>query len=309
MTNKNKTVLITGVCGFIGRYVARHFSKAGWRCVGIDIAASENAPSSYLSSYHSMSLPYPGLGPFLKDQKPDVCIHCAGRASVGFSKIEPADDFYNGPVMTFELLNAIRTNAPECRFLFLSSAAIYGNPSWLPVSEVHPPAPISPYGFHKLQCEQICREFAEIYHMKTAGIRIFSAYGQGLRRQVLWDICQKALSGNVVRLQGTGRESRDFIHAADIARAMMVIAEAADMRGEAYNLAAGIETTIKELAYMIKSALNWDGEIQFEGTLPPGTPVNWRADITKLSSLGFDPEIDIKDGVHQFADWCRTEYI
>ncbi len=309
MTPKTKTILITGVCGFIGRYIARHFSKAGWRCVGIDIAASENAPTAYLSAYHCRNLPDPDLGLLLRDLKPDVCIHCAGRASVGFSKAEPADDFHNGPVMTFELLNAIRLHAPGCRFIFLSSAAVYGNPTSLPVSENNIPAPISPYGFHKLQCEHICREFSEIYDIKTTSIRIFSAYGQGLRRQVLWDICQKALSGSIIRLQGTGQESRDFIHAVDIARALLVIANGADMRGEFYNLAGGMETTIADLSHMIQSALNWDGEIHFEGTLPPGTPLNWRADISKMSSLGFQPTIDLQEGVTRFANWCRTEYL
>ena len=90
----DKTVYITGVAGFIGRYVAQHFSSEGWSVIGIDHASPENAPLSSLSSYYDLHLPNTAFGDLLQKHSPDVCIHCAGRSSVGFSITEPSSDFY-----------------------------------------------------------------------------------------------------------------------------------------------------------------------------------------------------------------------
>lgn len=309
MNTQTKSVLITGVAGFIGRYVARYFSEQGWSVIGVDNSTPENAPLANLSAYHRLQLPDATINSVLKDNLPQVCIHCAGRASVGLSMTEPAADFYSNTMVTFELLNALRLNAPECRFIFLSSAAVYGNPESLPVSEKQLYAPLSPYGFHKLQSEQLCLEFTKVYNLPTASLRIFSAYGPGLRRQVLWDICHKAISQSSLILQGTGKESRDFIHALDIAKALNVVAESAPMQGEAYNLGTGREVCIEELAHLILDALELDYPVQFDGAAPVGTPLNWQADVSKLKNLGFTPSVPLERGVKTFANWCRAELI
>jgi UDP-glucose 4-epimerase len=306
---RQKSILITGVAGFIGRYVARYFSEQGWFVVGVDNSAPENAPIGNLSVYHRFQLPDANLNNVILEYSPEVCVHCAGRASVGLSITDPTDDFYTNTALTFEILNALRLNAPNCRFIFLSSAAVYGNPESLPVNETQSPFPLSPYGFHKLQCEQLCLEFTKVYNLPTASIRIFSAYGPGLRRQVLWDICQKALIKNAVKLQGTGQESRDFIHALDIAKALMKIAESAPMQGEAYNLASGREVKISELAHIVLSALEYQGVPEFDGIVPMGTPLYWQADISKLVALGFTPTVLLERGIKTFANWCQAELV
>ncbi len=298
-----KTVLITGVAGFIGRYVARHFSEQGWRITGIDDCPPDNALFANLSAYHSLHLPDAALSGLLRDHSPHVCIHCAGRASVGLSITDPVADFYSQTVLTFEILNALRLDVPSCRFINISSAAVYGNLRTLPVSETQPPAPLSPYGFHKWQGEQLCQEFAKVYGLPTASVRIFSAYGSGLRRQVLWDICHKALTQNPIILQGTGRESRDFIHALDIPRALMVVANSAPMQGEVYNLATGREVTIAELAGVVFNALGYKGELQFDNVVPTGTPLNWQADVSKLKAMGFRASMPLESGVKNFVKW------
>lgn len=303
----SSTVLITGVAGFLGRYVARHFHGQGWKVIGIDSAPPENAPLADLSAYFGVLLPSRELDSLLEKHTPDLCVHCAGRASINLSISDPASDFHAGPVLTFEILNALRLRAPQCRFLFMSSAAVYGNPEVLPVKETHAVAPILSYGFHKRLCEQLCVEFAAVYGMRTASLRIFSAYGTGLRRQVIWDICRKALAERKLVLQGTGRESRDFVHASDIASALEIAAKTAPMRGEAYNLATGREVTIADLARMILKTLKIDGVPDFDGIVPAGTPLNWRADISLLSKLGFSPSIPLEQGVQSVVNWCREE--
>lgn len=304
-----QTVLITGVAGFIGRYVARHFSEQGWSVIGVDNSPPENAPTANLKVYQRLQMPDAALNALLQEYTPQACIHCAGRASVGLSMTDPLSDFYTNTALTFEILNALRLNAPNCRFIFLSSAAVYGNPESLPISETQSTAPLSPYGFHKWQCEQLCLEFAKVYGLPTASVRIFSAYGPGLRRQVIWDICQKAITQPLVTLQGTGQESRDFIHALDIAKALLALINSAPMQGEAYNLASGREVTISELANLILSSLDYEGVPQFDGVVPAGTPLNWQADISKLMALGFSPSVPLERGVKTFANWCRAELV
>ena len=89
----------------------------------------------------------------LQEESPHVLVHCAGRASVGISFEDPLADFHGNSVLTYSILDSLRLHAPACRFINLSSAAVYGNPSALPVTEDTAIAPISPYGFHKLQTE------------------------------------------------------------------------------------------------------------------------------------------------------------
>jgi UDP-glucose 4-epimerase len=179
----------------------------------------------------------------------------------------------------------------------------------LPVSETHSAKPLSPYGFHKLQGELLCEEFAQVYGLGTASVRIFSAYGPGLRRQVIWDMCAKLLSParEPILLYGTGRESRDFIHARDVARALLLLATSAPCKGERYNLGAGREVTIAELFQMLSRELGCRTEPIFSGESRPGDPLNWRADISRLKSLGFEPSVDLEQGLRTFAAWVTAE--
>ena len=308
--NRTATVVITGAAGFIGRRVACRFAQEGYRVVGIDTLAPENAPLADFRRYVRLALPSPKAATVLAEVQPDVCVHCAGRASVGASMAEPAEDFYESPVLTFELLNTLRLRVPTCRFLFVSSAAVYGNPEPLPVAEDRAPDPISPYGYHKLYCEQLCHEFHKLYGIRAAAARIFSAYGAGLRRQVIWDICRKVLTEPRVELLGTGAESRDFIHAIDIARGLDLLAHEAPMEGEVYNLCCGTETSVERLAAMIVEYLGETGNakrIVFDKTVPPGTPLRWKGDIGKIAALGFQPSISLEHGLRATAAWCRAE--
>jgi UDP-glucose 4-epimerase len=303
------TIVITGVAGFIGRYVARHFQRKGWTVVGTDNSTPENAPTGNLSSYHRMRLPDEAFGQLLESVQPDILVHCAGRAAVALSVENPHSDFYSNAVVTFEILDAVRKNAPNCRTIFLSSAAVYGNPEALPIAESCLPSPVSPYGFHKLQSEQLCAEFSKIYGLKTASTRIFSAYGPGLRRQVIWDICQKAILQDSLILQGTGEESRDFIHALDITQAIDCITQNAEMNGEVYNLATGEEVKIRSLVNLVLESLEIEQQPEFNCVVPAGVPLNWRADISSLRSLGFEPTVSFDRGIKTFAYWCRAELL
>jgi UDP-glucose 4-epimerase len=302
-----KTLLITGSAGFIGRTLARYFTRRGYQVYGIDRAHAENAPLTDLNDYAQTELPSSLFSEALRHWKPNAILHCAGRASVAGAMQDPLSDFQDGPALTSFLLDEVRKIDPDCAFILLSSAAVYGNPSSLPVSEKTVPNPVSSYGYHKWQSEISCREYASLWGMRTASARIFSAYGAGLRRQVMWDITHKALTQPEVRLQGTGQESRDFIHAQDIACGLDVMLENARLDGEVYNLAGGRETPIAHLAELILYQLGLSVTPIFSGELPPGTPKQWCADIGQIQSLGFVPQVNLEQGVESFVDWCRHE--
>jgi UDP-glucose 4-epimerase len=302
-----KCILITGVSGFLGRAIAHHFSRRGILVYGVDRASVENAPIADLKAYSALTLPEPRFDSLLAEWQPQAVIHCAGRASVPQSMQNPAEDYRQGPALSFYVLDAIRRITPECVFLLLSSAAVYGNPVRLPIREDDPLAPISVYGFHKWQSELICQEFTRLYGQKTASARVFSAYGIGLRRQVMWDIAQKVLTQNEIILQGDGSESRDFLHSVDIANALDCILHSAPLHGEAYNVASGEEIRIDTLAAMIVRRLAPTVAVKFSGALPAGTPKNWRADISFLLNLGYKPTIDLFSGVESFVTWVAKE--
>lgn len=303
------TVLITGATGFIGRYVARQFAQTNWSVVGLGTHPPENAPTPDLAAYYPLILPSTELAQVIQQTQPQVCIHCAGRASVDLSVVDPASDFNASVAVTFNVLDTLRIYAPTCRVIYLSSAAVYGNPASLPITETHGANPISPYGFHKLMGEQLCAEFFKLYQLPTTIVRIFSAYGPGLRRQVLWDICRKALTQPTLMLRGTGQESRDFIHVRDIARAIYLLATQAPFEANIYNLASGVETPIEALATIVRRELNCSIPLEFDGIVPLGNPLNWRADMSKLQNLGFVPEVSLARGVQVYAQWCRAEIL
>jgi UDP-glucose 4-epimerase len=303
----DKKLLLTGAAGFLGRHIARHFASAGWQVLGVDVVAPENALKGPGIEYAQLDLPSAELADLLKEQQPTACVHCAGRASVPMSLKDPAADFQANTVLVFEILEALRRHAPRCRFVLLSSAAVYGNPERLPVRESDAIAPLSPYGFHKRQAELLLEEFARVYGLPTVVTRIFSAYGPGLRRQVVWDICERILTQGVLTLSGTGQESRDFIHAADIAEGLAVVTGKAPANGEAYNLSTGRETTIAELAALLASFLGKNTAAVFDGKSRIGDPINWRSDIGRMSALGFAPRMSLEAGLAQTAAWTRAE--
>lgn len=302
-----KTVLVTGAAGFLGHYIVEHFAGRRWKVVAVDHLPPTTAKFAPGIVYHRLRMPNSLLTPLIAAEAPDVCVHCAGSASVGFSLENPSADFHSNTVLTFELLEALRRNAPRCRFVMLSSAAVYGNPAALPVRESDATAPLSPYGFHKLQCEMLCAEFTRFFDVPTAVARIFSAYGPGLRKQVVWDICRRVLTKGTLPMHGTGRESRDFIHASDIARGIFTLAEAAPAEGEVYNLASGREVSIGELTCLLLAELAPTVKAEFDGAPTPGDPINWLADISKIRALGFTPKIDLKDGLRDVVRWSRAE--
>jgi UDP-glucose 4-epimerase len=186
--------------------------------------------------------------------------------------------------------------------LLVSSAAVYGNPAAIPVGEDAPLAPISPYGFHKIQQELLLDEYRKVFGVRTCKARVFSTYGPGLRHLAVWDIAQRALRGDF-SLHGSGQESRDYLHVHDVGRGLAHLCRHAPFEGEAINIASGQETPIGDLARMIYAGLGVQGEPRFQGDELSGSPLRWRADVSRLHALGFAAEFAAEDGLRETMKW------
>jgi dTDP-glucose 4,6-dehydratase/UDP-glucose 4-epimerase len=296
-------ILIVGSKGFIGSHLFDYLSdQDNYEIWGCDVVTDYTEKNYFLIDATNANFEEP----FLQHDF-DVCVNCSGAASVPDSLIHPLRDFYLNTVYVFQLLETIKKFSAKCKFLNISSAAVYGNPKVLPVTETAALQPLSPYGYHKRQAENICEEFYKFYHLKTCSLRIFSAYGNGLKKQLFWDIAAKAKFTDHLELFGTGNESRDFIHINDITRAIELLIEKADFNGSIYNVANGVEITIDMAARKLLDLLSWKGKLEFDGQQRTGDPRNWRADISKIVALGYKQRIDIDSGLKSYSDWLREE--
>lgn len=292
-------IAITGASGFIGKALLNYLAETEH-----ELFCMTRQPAE-LVQVRSFPIRFPSqqTEQLIQEIHPDVLIHAAGRSSVPASVEDPAADFHSGPPVVFQLLNACRLHSPGTVFLFLSSAAVYGNPKQLPIMEHHDTRPISPYGFHKFQSELVVREFASIYGIACASARIFSAYGAGLRRQILWDVCQKAWDHDEIPLLGSGSEARDFIHVLDVCRALELIWNDGDLQGQAINICSGIVTPIAEIASLIASKFPHSPNISFTGNQLPGAPTRWQGDNEWLRSHGYQCSVSLDTGVDEYVKW------
>ena len=184
-------ILIIGSRGFIGHYLFSYFSEKGNEVWGTDVVDDYINKERYFLIDASNS----DYSSVFQSAEFDLCVNCSGAANVPESLKNPLRDYYLNTVNVFKMLEAIRKFQPACKFINLSSAAVYGNPKQMPVKEDARPDPLSPYGFHKLQAEQICKEFYDFYDIRTCSLRIFSVYGPGLKKQLFWDLYNKAKKG------------------------------------------------------------------------------------------------------------------
>ena len=292
-------IIIIGSKGFIGQNLTHYFKEKGHKVWGVDVVVDYVNTDHYFLIDASNS----DFISVFQDSTFDLCVNCSGAASVPESLKNPMRDYYLNTVNVFKILEAIHKFQPACKFINLSSAAVYGNPQQLPVSETATPDPLSPYGIHKLQAEQICKEFYDFYNVPTCSLRIFSVYGAGLQKQLFWDLYKKAKTGKPFTLFGTGNESRDFIHVLDLARAIELVNESSDFKADIINVANGKEIMIKDAVATFFGFFKDEIKFSFSGDTRAGDPANWKAEISKLNSYGYQASVDIHSGLKKYYEW------
>jgi len=279
-------ILVIGCKGFIGSHVNRYFSSLpDYECWGCDIVVDYTSLNYILldSASNNFDLVF-------ENNSFDYCINCSGSASVPDSFLHPVRDFNLNTFNVFQIFEALRKQSPITILINLSSAGVYGNPLVLPITETTPCIRVSPYGYHKYLAEQICNEYALLYGLGVCSLRIFSAYGPFLYKQIIWDIFQKSNKKSDITLFGTGDESRDFIYIKDIIKIIQIVIDKNLFCNSVFNVASGIEVSIKDLANEIISQANYPGQLIFTGNQRVGDPNNWKADISRINEYGFVPE-------------------
>lgn len=293
-------ILVIGANGFIGRHVTATLTRLGHALVRADIVPGDGADCVVLDPDN------PDYTALFRSNPCDVCINCSGAASVPVSFADPLHDFTLNTLRVVQMLEAMRRAAPGTRYVHLSSAAVYGNPARTPIQEADPARPVSPYGWHKLHAEQFCLEYTQLHAVGTLSLRIFSAYGPGLRKQLFWDVFQKARKGRRIELFGTGDEARDFIYVEDIGTCIDLLVRTAEFDGRAVNVASGRSVTVRTAVSELLAALQWDREVVFSGDQRVGDPNFWQADISRIREKGFEPAHALALGLQKTADWMRT---
>jgi len=294
-------ILIIGSKGFIGSHVLEHLSNCGHEVWGCDVV------TDYTSEHYlQVDATNADFNSLFEQQQFDVCVNCSGAASVPDSFLNPRRDFQLNTANVFAILSAILLHNKNCRFINLSSAAVYGNPLSLPIREDAPLQPLSPYGMHKKMSEQILKEFTDWYGLKTCSMRIFSAYGAGLQKQIFWDTHRKMAQSDKAVFWGTGEETRDYIHVCDIAKVIELSIHNAPFQAEAINVANGVQVTIKQAVELFAELYHYKGIVAFNKEVREGDPRFWEADTSVIRSWGYQPSRSLRQGLQEYIEWVKN---
>jgi UDP-glucose 4-epimerase len=302
---------VTGAHGFIGRHLCRHLARRGYRVAGLGHGSwsDRDAAEWGLSWWVQGDVAESNLTAMITASGPPGAIfHLAGGSAVGPSYTAPLEDFRRTVESTARLLSWVRDTVPASRIVAASSAAVFGAAHDGPIPPDAPLTPISPYGHHKAMMEMLCQEFANGFGLDVAVVRLFSVYGPGLRKQLLWDLCTRIASGeNPVRLGGSGDELRDWIHVDDVVELLERVAR--QPRGDDLFRVNGGGTgaTVRRVASLVCEA--WGGGIEaaFTGERRPGDPPSLLADPATAAATGFEARVDLAEGIGSVVHWYRQD--
>lgn len=304
-----RPVWVTGAGGFIGFHLSKLLGGEGYRVVGFGrrpmpefVAAVERG--EFVAggvSGEAMAAALVAHGP------PQAIYHLAGGATVGQSIANPLLDFQQSVVSAANVLDFLRCNSPETPVVLASSAAVYGGGYSRPLQVDDHPDPYSPYGHHKLMVEELGRSYWATYGISISVVRLFSVYGEGLRKQLLWDLCQKLAGGHDrIVLGGTGEETRDWHHVSDVIHALRRTLPVRDGQFAVYNGGAGMAASVNSVARLVLTAWGGSCTLSFSGKSRPGDPVNLVSDPLSVSA-GWQPTTSLAAGVAAYVDWYRTQ--
>jgi UDP-glucose 4-epimerase len=292
-------VLVTGAGGFIGRGLTAQLLKVGHKVIAVD----SSPPDDLNCETYQLDICIPGALDGLLDNSTTL-FHLAAHADVASSVSKPAFNYKINTQGTFEILESVRK--AECRMIFPSTASVYDPSVIMPIKERSYIKPTSPYAAAKIAGEAYCSAYSRSYGLDIKIVRMFSVYGRGMFRFAIHDIVRKveADSKKLVIL-GDGHQIRDYLYIDDLLRGLIVIAENG-IPGEEYNLATGVPTKLLELAQNIAQIMNYpDIEITPSGKSFPGDVKKWYADISKVQSIGFNPQVKLNDGLKITIEWLR----
>jgi UDP-glucose 4-epimerase len=238
--------------------------------------------------------------------KSDTIIHTAAQTSVNKSIEDPTYDADNNINGTLNLLEAAR-KSDIGRFIYISSAAVYGDPITLPINEEHPTNPLSPYGLSKLTGEKYAKLYHTLYGLPTVCLRPFNIFSPRQNPEspysgVITKFIERVRNSQNPVVFGDGNQTRDFVYIEDVAAAIFNTVENKKAVGDVFNIGTGKPTRIKELAKMIIKVSNKKLEPEF-APASSGDIRESYADITKAKKmLGYQPGYTLEPGLELCLD-------
>jgi len=304
-------VLVTGGAGFIGSHVADRLVADGHDVVILDdLSAGHVEHLQPNARFYQMDVHSPWIDELFRIERPDAVVHQAAQASVRRSVEDPVFDAGVNVLGTAALLQASVQHGVR-RFLFASTGgALYGDADVTPTPEDYPTLPVSPYGASKLAAEVYLRTFHAMNGLSYAALRYANVYGP---RQdphgeagVVAIFTRRLLSGEKARINGDGKQTRDFVYVGDVAEANSR-ALVSDAVGS-FNVGTGIETDIATIFQLLKR-LTSSSQPEEHGPPLPGEQRRSVVDARKIEkSLGWKPKTSLQAGLDATVQYFREAH-
>jgi UDP-glucose 4-epimerase len=304
----NKTILVAGGAGYIGAHVNKVLQKAGYKTVILDNlsrGAEKNVKGGQFikASIENSEI----LDKIFCDHHIHAVMHFAANIDVGESVVDPLKYYENNVAATLKLLESMLKHN-VLKFVFSSTAAIFGLPQEKTIQESHPKNPINPYGTTKLIVENILADFDKAYGLKSCALRYFNAAGGDPEGEITYYekkesnliplILKSLKNSNSITIFGNDYDTpdgtciRDYIHVNDLASAHILGMERLfNLNASAsYNLGNGHGFSVKEVIKAAEKVTNLK-VIAIEGERRAGDPAILVANSEKARhELGWKPE-------------------
>jgi UDP-glucose 4-epimerase len=310
------TILVTGGYGFIGRYLCSYLSRLGNEIISIG-HGNWNKKDSFncgIKNWMNCDITFENLQTVFKKKKPQIIFHLAGGATVSNGEKNPEQDFFKNVISTSELLEWIRLESSKSKLIVASSASVYGQGINGTISEDFIGNPYSVYGKNKNKVELLCKLYKEKYDLNYIIVRLFSVYGPQLKKQLLWEFCNRLISNEIpIILGGTGKEVRDWVYIDDVVKVLSSIGlnDQKIAENNIINIGTGIGHNVQDIIKIIlyhwnkKENLYNKDNIKFSGKNRPGDPFSLVADISFLSKLDLFCKTDPTEGIGHYIDWFK----
>jgi len=308
-------ILVTGGAGFIGQHLRKRLSQLNCKVTVIDNLSNANANFEIDDiSFHKEDIRNKdSVSDIFKCEKIDTCIHLAAKISVSESITNLFDTLDINIQGTLNVLEACSKNRVD-NFVFASSAAVYGEPKKLPISEGHILNPLSPYGASKLAGELLVSSYGNFRKIRNAiSLRFFNVYGEGQTLEyagVIAKFAERLSKGLRPIIYGDGQQTRDFVSVSDVVDAILLamksdnkISSSLSPAARVFNVASGKSISINDLAKpMIRiRRAGLDLQPLYEEERK-GDIKNAVADMTRAKNiLGFTAKEELETGLKQLT--------
>lgn len=290
-------VLILGGSGFIGSYLTRAYSDQHEVTV---LSQSEITRQDLDCQYAVFPYSAPNLYDYLSKNSFDVIHVLSGNPHPSFSEIDSLVDVELTIKPALSILKILRQISYQGTLWFSSSVAVYGNCSDKYLSESSICMPLSNYAVAKLTVENYAKLYAQHYNLNVGVYRVFSTYGPGLARQVIYDNIVKIHNGvSEIELISSEESARDFSFVKDQASAIKFLSDTVAPKGEIFNIGSGKAIKIIDVVRTIADLMHYKGAIVCQKESKMIHDVSWTADVSKIAAAGFTQSYSLRAGLEE----------